>query len=380
MVLLRQKSRPRSALRQGFQARSTTTVSGDVPLCVSCLSTERTRQPHSNLDSRPAIRPFARPKRNGHKVLLRFGSMPPSRWTRHCVRVAGIAAVALALAACGGSKMHPDASVRLAADAPPAPSTWASYPRFPSSACWVRQTNAGMVRAAPSVPFVPPKQRLSPSAVAAAVVSQLGDRRYVHRFVLAPVPAHARRHARGYFAGVEPPADALWGYAAVKPASMIGSWEGQLVAGAVRDRLCANGGPPMVAWTVGRTGGGFSDSVYPFEQHFPNPSPVRYRSRVGLVARRYGFGIVELRLLHPFQLAPLLVVYTDRPRAKFIADVPAMLSVLDPRNGSASTFEGFYFEARDKKGPFVRTENSYRGTIEGGQWSADPNDYPFPHG
>ncbi|HEX6761874.1 MAG TPA: hypothetical protein VF094_03645 [Gaiellaceae bacterium] len=83
---------------------------------------------------------------------------------------------------------------------------------------------------------------------------------------------------------------------------------------------------------------------------------------------------------HPFQLAPLPVVATDRSRRQLVADVSAILADLDPRSGEAVTFDGFYFEARDAHGPFVRTESVERGEIEGGHWSADPSDYPFPHG
>jgi hypothetical protein len=289
--------------------------------------------------------------------------------------------VSLLLAACGGSKLRPDASVRVPAALPAAPSTWPPYPRYPSSACWMRrQTGFGMIRVAPSVSLRGPLRHRRSAAVVASVLARLGDHRYVRRVVLAPVPIHARRHAKGYFAGVEPPPDALWGYISVRPGSMVAAWEGQLVAGAIRDGLCANGGPPLVAWSVGRSGGGFSESVFPFEQRFPNPSAATYRRRVRLVARRYGFRIATLRLLHPFQVAPLLIVRTDRPRRQFTADIPAILSALDPQNGEAATFEGFYFEARDGKGPFVRTEQVSRGTLEGGQWAADRDDYPFPHG
>lgn len=238
-----------------------------------------------------------------------------------------------------------------------------------------------MQPAAPSVPLRQPLPHRSPAAVVAMVLSKLGDRRYVRRVVLAQVPAHARQHAKGYFAGAKPPADARWAYIAAKRGSMVAAWEGALVAGALRDTLCANGGPPLVAWTVeGGSGGGFSDRYNPFEQRFPNPRPGAYRKRVALVGRRYGFTVVALRLLDPLQLAPLLIVKTSRPRSQFVADTPAILAALNPTNRQATTFEGFYFEARDTHGPFERTDNTRRGEVEGAQWSADPNDYPFTHG
>src|SRR5205823_6168652 len=120
------------------------------------------------------------------------------------------------------------------------------------------------------------------------------------------------------------------------------------------------------------------------EQRFPNPAPGVFRKRVSLVGRRYGFRVVSLRLLHPRQVAPLLVVETRRERKSFVSDVPAIMALLDPTAGAghqtAITFEGFLFEARDARGPFVRVENVYRGEVEGGQWSWNPCVYPYAHG
>jgi len=237
-----------------------------------------------------------------------------------------------------------------------------------------------MIRSAPSRPLPVRAPHRSAASVVSRELAELGDRRYVRRVVLAPVPTHARQHVKGYFADVEPPPDARWGYVAVRGSSMLAGWEGQLVAGALRDQLCANGGPPLVAWRTGSSDGGFSDAAFPFEQHFPNPTPASYRKRVRLIARRYGFRVITLRLLHPLQTAPLLIVATARPRRQFVADVPAILADLNPRNGQAVSFEGFYFEARDRHGAFVRMDSIERGQIEGSQWSADPNDDPFPHG
>jgi hypothetical protein len=291
------------------------------------------------------------------------------------------------LTACGGSKAsfrapaRPDPAVRVPADRPAAPSSWPAYPRYSTSSCWVRRiAGTGMIRSAPSRPVPARVKRRPVASVVSRELAQLGDRRYVRRVVLAAVPKHARQNVKGYFAGVEPPADARWGYVSVRGSSMLATWEGQLVAGALRDRLCANGGPPLVAWRTGGSDGGFSDATFPFEQRFPNPTAAAYRQRVQLAARRYGFRVVTLRLLHPLQTAPLLIVATARPRQQFIADVPAILADLNPGNDQATTFEGFYFEARDRDGPFVRTDSIDRGQIEGGQWSADPNDDPFPRG
>jgi hypothetical protein len=173
-----------------------------------------------------------------------------------------------------------------------------------------------------------------------------------------------------YYAGRRPPRDALWA-TIVAPAAKLSQrrpapeqvvrqnaayWEGMLVGGALRDDLCVAGGAPLVGWTVtGGQGGGFSESWEAFNQRFPNPSKGAFRKRVALVGRRYGFRVLSLRLIRPLQLAPLLIVETSRDRASFVKDVPTILSLLDPSNRTAVTFEGFFFAAEDAHGPFVET-------------------------
>jgi hypothetical protein len=75
------------------------------------------------------------------------------------------------------------------------------------------------------------------------------------------------------------------------------------------------------------------------------------------------------------------VVRTDRDRKEFVQDVPAMVALLDPRSpsehGVAVTFEGFFFEAQDVKGPFIRVFDVYRGEVMGGQWAWDRCAYPY---
>ena len=93
--------------------------------------------------------------------------------------------------------------------------------------------------------------------------------------------------------------------------------------------------------------------------------------------------MVSLRLLRPLDYAPLLVVSTDRDRKEFVHDVPEIVALLNPTSSAgdntAVTFEGFFFEARDAKGPFVSVENVERGEAMGGQWSWDRCVYPYPH-
>jgi hypothetical protein len=231
--------------------------------------------------------------------------------------------------------------------------------------------------------------------VARRLLARLGDRRFIRSITLAPAPPATGARLRTFYAGAHPPRDALWATIVAPDAKLsqghpaatqlvrenAAYWEGMLVGGALRDDLCVAGGPPLVGWTVtGGQGGGFSESWEAFDQRFPNPSPVGFRKRVALVGRRYGFRLRSLRLLQPLQLAPLLVVKTSQDRTTFVKEVPKILSLLDPSTRSAATFEGFLFEAQDAHGPFVETSGGVRGQRWGGQWSWNPNVYPFSHG
>lgn len=276
---------------------------------------------------------------------------------------------------------------------PPAPSTWPRYPAYPATSCWARPSAAGggVLRSAPS--YVTHPRHRAPSTIAAQLLARLGDTRFVKRIVLAPPPPVTRRH-NGWFPHGQPPRNALWAYvsnpqagrrfSAKPPAvavqrSSIADWEGQLVFGALRDELCANGGPPLVGWSMNGLMG-VSDAGQALGQRFPSPGPAAFRARLAAVARRYGFSVVSLRFVHALQLAPLVVVRTDRKPKAFVGDVAAIMQLLDPHNGTALTFEGFYFEAMNGKGPFVSVENVYRGEVMGGEWSANPCLYPYAHG
>jgi hypothetical protein len=295
------------------------------------------------------------------------------------VLAAGLVALA---AACGGRQpARVDLSVTVPADQPPSAASWPPYPAFDRRSCWTRRIEGAPLRAAPS--SVPPATGLAPTTIAELVLARFGDRRYIRHVAIGPPPPVALEHLRGYFAGVRPPANARWAYVSETGPAMAAQWEGALVLGALRDDFCAAGGAPLVGWTVGRGGIGVSDSSQALEQRFPNPSAATFRSRVQLVGRRYGFTVDQLLLLHPRQLAPLLVVRTERDRTAFVHDVPAIMRLLDPiasgKGPTAITFEGFFLEAADAHGPFVRVENVYRGQVEGGEWSWSRCVYPYAH-
>jgi hypothetical protein len=304
--------------------------------------------------------------------------------------VIAVAALSLLAAGCGGTQHpEPDRSIHIRAALPPSPETWPHYPTFPASSCWTRPFGGGRpLEAAPSEPVESSRTPPGAKELVRRLVTRFGDRRFVKRIEIASPPPITLQHLRGYFAGVRPPADAVWAYVAApipKRAGeqMIAQWEAGLVVGALRDDFCAAGGAPLVGWSIGRGGIGLSDRTQALEQRFPNPSPAVFRLRVALVGRRYGFAVQELRLLRPRQLAPMLVVRTDRDRKAFVNDVPAIMRLLDPVStaptGSAVTFEGFYLEAVDARGAFVRVENLNRGQSEGGEWSWNRCVYPYTH-
>jgi hypothetical protein len=280
--------------------------------------------------------------------------------------------VMLVAAGCGAV-----ANVRVAPDLPPSPATWEAYPTTLPAACWGRPAGSGVMRAAPIVFHA--ATHLSPALIVKRELARFGDRRYVRAAQVGPLPPITRQHVRGYFAGARPPKNAVWVYMSVPQSnsSDLAEWEAALFAGGLRDTFCAAGGAPLVGYTAGRGGRQVFDAIDAVEQQFPNPVSAAFRARVDLIGRRYGFAVQSLRLLHPFQTAPLLVVETHRSRKAFVKDVPAIMQLLDPQSKDALTFEGFFFEARDAKGRFVDVFDVHRGEVMGGQWSADRCSYPY---
>jgi hypothetical protein len=253
------------------------------------------------------------------------------------------------------------------------------------------------MRAAPSSAPTRSKKATGPNRLAREVLARFGDRSLIRGVRIAARP----QETPPFRPRKEPPKSALWAYidaprsagASAPPQDAdageggkwtLTGWEVDLLWGALRDEFCLAGGRPLVGYSVSGQIGGMSTDEYAFSQRFPNLARSAFRRRADLVARRYGFQPVSIRFLHPRELAPIVVVRTKRDRKKFIADVREILALLDPaahgRKQTATTFEGFYFEARDEQGPFVRAYDVYRGTIMGGQWSAEPDAYPFEHG
>jgi hypothetical protein len=121
-------------------------------------------------------------------------------------------------------------------------------------------------------------------------------------------------------------------------------------------------------------------------QRFDNPPRGVLVARLRRLERRYGFRVVQLRMLRPRQHAPLVVVETSDVHA-LARNARWILRVIDPKRPTGDDhtgwrYEGFYFEARDRGGvPLLAAFNYWRGpSAGGGQWASKEALYPFAHG
>jgi hypothetical protein len=229
--------------------------------------------------------------------------------------------------------------------------------------CWTQESLQ------PGRTLEPVSAGVDPDALARRVLARLGDSRLVKRIELAPPPPYTFQH--GWWRHNLPPKDALWAYISAPDARaprgpdarsnvswMLGNWEVELVRRALRDEFCGAGGPPLVGTTVN----GLLDKVTargPFVQRFDNPPPERLREHIAKAAERYGFRVVSLRFLRPLQVAPVVVVETDRDCDSFVQDVPKIMNSLH-----AGSYEGFFFEAGDKDGSLAIVTRINRGKAE----------------
>jgi hypothetical protein len=120
-------------------------------------------------------------------------------------------------------------------------------------------------------------------------------------------------------------------------------------------------------------------------KRFANLPARQLRLRLAEAASRYHFTVKKVQLLHPRQVAPLVVIQTRHYLAVAHA-VPAIENSLDPQTGHSDragwAFEGFLLEAQDERGvPFLGIFNFMRGSGPGGgQWARSDQLYPFIHG
>lgn len=121
-------------------------------------------------------------------------------------------------------------------------------------------------------------------------------------------------------------------------------------------------------------------------ERFANVSSETLTKRLRQASHRYDFKIVNVKLLHPAQVAPFVVVRTQNKNA-FALHTPSILRLIDPKRSNSSdvrgwAYEGFLLEAIDAhNSPFLIVFNSWRGQhAGGGQWATSSDLYPFPHG
>jgi hypothetical protein len=119
---------------------------------------------------------------------------------------------------------------------------------------------------------------------------------------------------------------------------------------------------------------------------FASPSRAVLMRRLHVAAGRYDFEIASVRMLRPLQLAPVIVIRSDRKRAIARA-TPKIIELFDPHhptqaNPSGYAYEGYFLVAEAGTGlPYLATFNHWRAPhVGGGQWAAAEDLYPFPHG
>jgi hypothetical protein len=119
---------------------------------------------------------------------------------------------------------------------------------------------------------------------------------------------------------------------------------------------------------------------------FPSPSRVVLLRRLRSAAHLYGFRVVSVRLLHPLQSAPVVVISSDAKRSIARA-TPKIVDLFDPRrpttaDPSGYAYEGYFLVAQTRGGiPYLATFNHWRAPhVGGGEWAANESLYPFPHG
>jgi hypothetical protein len=110
---------------------------------------------------------------------------------------------------------------------------------------------------------------------------------------------------------------------------------------------------------------------------FDSPPRADLLARLRHESAEHHFRIVSLRMLHPDQRAPMVIVSTTRYESLARAGSDLLTSL----NGrSLDRYEGFYLEARDERGvPFFTTYTLRRDRSEGGVWARSDALYPVGH-
>ena len=119
---------------------------------------------------------------------------------------------------------------------------------------------------------------------------------------------------------------------------------------------------------------------------FPSPSRRVLLRRLEAARTRFGFEIERVTMLRPLQLAPVVILRSDR-KLQLSRATPSIMKLIDPRhvtreNPSGFAYEGIFVVAETTRGvPYLLVFNHWRAPhVGGGQWAATESLYPYPHG
>jgi hypothetical protein len=259
------------------------------------------------------------------------------------------------------------ATLLLAAGAALVASAGASSRSLP---CDPPGANGQVLAAARTVPFTLPRR--SPRRLFRDLLANLGDRSLIEGRVSGD--------ADNTYLHLQPRAPQRGAHA------LRVDWEQTIVAGGLRDLLCAARAPLLWSWTgIDGAAHGSPDRTYPYLQHFPSPSERVFRQRLAIAAHRWHFRVLDARYLRPLQGAPMVVAQTQHPirLVRFARKIQQFLDPVEPSPAfqlGAWAYEGFYFEAEDANNrPAFVFANAERGTGVGSQWARCQALYPFAH-
>jgi hypothetical protein len=104
--------------------------------------------------------------------------------------------------------------------------------------------------------------------------------------------------------------------------------------------------------------GGIGNVAY--DQSFSDQRSSAISTTLTTVAGTLGFKVIDVRVLHPLQAAPAVVVKVPDP-ANFVAGADEAIARLF---GTPPSFEGYYFEADDGSGsPIFIQATSFRAGV-----------------
>lgn len=118
--------------------------------------------------------------------------------------------------------------------------------------------------------------------------------------------------------------------------------------------------------------------------NFPTPSQAAFEERLAAAASQFDFSVLSVEFVPAPQGSPLVIVESSSP-TRFSQDTPAIVRLLDPKDGGGEDwqgweYEGFFLGAQDQHGePFLAVFNFERAH-GGGQWARNEGLYPFEHG